>query len=236
LVKDSCGSVGNIYCFLDKLAITENIPTSVYSDCHGGISPVTFSRNEIRSAIGMLARCRSSQAKGQEQASTDLKAASGLKTAFTKNKSRLAKTLLMLQAVRQSEDRALKIAHYCSCFEILFGSASDKEAISHKIAERIAVFLGGSSLKERVAVFEDIRDAYGVRCAVFHGTFLKPASESKWGDLCVRCDDLLRATLRRILESTEYAAIFEADPEEFDEYFRDYIFGAYQARIGLSRD
>jgi hypothetical protein len=227
VVKDSSASVGSIYFMLNKLACIVENPSSLSSNCKGLVAPVTLQRDDIKSAIGLLQRYGLLQTKGHKPSPFGtVKRPRELRSAFLRDKSRLSKALLMLSVVRQCEDMALKIAHYCSCFEILFSSASDKEAISHKIAERIAVFLNGSA-NERVAVYEDIRDAYGVRCDVFHGAFLKSARESELERLCVRCDTLLRATLRRILESPEHAALFEDKVDKFDQYFRDCIFGAY---------
>jgi hypothetical protein len=133
----------------------------------------------------------------------------------------------MLQVVRQTEDIGLKIAHYGSCFEILFNSPSDQEGISHKLAERMAFFLF-SSADERVTAYEDIREAYRVRCEIFHGRFLGSDRQARLERISRRCDELLRETLCRILKSPEFAALFADKPKEFDQHFRDLIFGAYE--------
>jgi hypothetical protein len=131
----------------------------------------------------------------------------GFPSVFSADQSRLSKGLLMLQAGRQSEDMALKIAHYCACFEILFNSSSGTGEIAHQLAERMAFFLS-TSANERVAIYDDVKNAYNVRCEIFHGKFLKPKRQQSVEQTCVTCDDLLRKILHRILTSREFADLF----------------------------
>ena len=226
LVKDSCASVGNIYCiFHHGVAICD--PNNYCSSCKGDIKPVTFQSSEIKSAITLLGKHRTSLKTQKPPTPHGLKLTDDFPSAFSNSKSRLSKALLMLQVVRQAEDIGLKIAHYCSCFEILFNSPSDTEGIAHKLAERISFFLFASSA-ERVTAYDDIREAYRVRCEIFHGKFLGSKRQVVLDQISIKCDELLRKILNKILDSTENAALFSDKGDEFDQHFKDLILGTYQ--------
>ena len=226
LVKDSSASVGNIYCIFPH-SVAEGDPNIFCLGCKGNMAPVTFQREEIKSAVNTMASYRTSLKAQKFSTPNALKFTDTFTSEFSADKSRLSKALLMLQVVRQTEDIGLKIAHYCSCFEILFNSPDDMEGISHKLAERMTFFLS-SSVNERVNLYEAVREAYRVRCEVFHGKFLKPGRQAQLEQICVKCDELLRETLCRILKSPEFAALFTDKPEKFDRHFRDLIFRAYE--------
>lgn len=226
LVKDSCASVGNIYCIFHHGVATCN-PNNYCSSCKGDIKSVTFQRSEIKSAITLFGKYRTSLKTQKLPTQHGLKLTDDFPSVFSNSKSRLSKTLLMLQVVRKTEDIGLKIAHYCSCFEILFNSPTDTEGIAHKLAERISFFLFTSSV-ERVTAYDVIREAYRVRCEIFHGKFVGPKRQEILEQTSIKCDDLLRKILNRILESAENAALFSDKGDVFDQHFKDLILGTYQ--------
>jgi hypothetical protein len=232
LVKDSDAYIRNLLCITPKSVKFFNSLTS-FTSHKGETESVTFRREEVKEATGILNNYRTKMENEKLLNPEELKRTGGFPTAFTANSTRIAKALLMLQLVRESKDLALKIAHYCACFEILFLTKTEDGGITHLLAERMAFFIA-SSYKERAAVYEDVREAYRIRCGIFHGRFLKPKRQGQLERISSRCDDFLRATLRRILTSKEFADHFADKDEPFDNYFRDLMFGAFPSAVGAT--
>jgi Apea-like HEPN len=232
LVKDSDVYIRNLYFVTPKRLKFAN-SLNYFTSCRGEAAPVTFNRDEIKQAITLLNNYRDTVKKQKLLNPEEVKRTSGLPSSFIANKSRVARTLITLQVVRESKDLALKIAHYCSCFEILFLTKTEDGGITHLLAERMAFFLASSS-QERIAVYEDVREAYRIRCGIFHGKFLTPKRQEKLERISSRCDEFLRETIRRILTSREFADHFADKDEAFDNYFRDLIFGTFPSAVGAT--
>jgi hypothetical protein len=233
LIKDSDARIRNLHCITPKIVASSNDCLTDFTSHKGETEPVRFGRVEIKEAMGILDNYRVKVKSEKLLKPEELKRAGGFPTVFDANSTRVAKALLMLQLVRASKDLALKIAHYCACFEILFLTKTEDGGIIHLLAERMAFFIA-SSYKERAAVYEDLREAYRIRCGIFHGRFLKPKRQEQLERISSRCDDFLRATLQRILTSKEFADHFADKDEAFDNYFRDLMFGAFPSAVGAT--
>jgi hypothetical protein len=232
LVKDSDVYIRHVLCITPKSVKFFNSITS-FTSHKGEIESVTFSRDEIKKAMSVLDNYRTKVENEKLLNPKELKRTGGFPTAFSADQSRLAKALLVLQVVRESKDLALKISHYCACFEILFLTKTEDGGITHLLAERMAFFLS-SSYKDRTAVYEDVREAYRIRCGIFHGRFLGPERQEQLERISGRCDDFLRETLRRILTSKEFADLFADKEKPFNNYFRDLMFGAFPSAVGAT--
>jgi len=134
---------------------------------------------------------------------------------------RLERAFQFLGSARGTVNIFVKIAHYCSALEALF--CSDSNEISHKLAERIAVFLETSS-PMRVRLFRQIKEAYGLRSKVIHGA--KPRCEAE--DLlriCATLDEVVRRVLNRIIAKDDWKSFFEtANAEVFEKRFLEMQF------------
>jgi Apea-like HEPN len=136
--------------------------------------------------------------------------------------SRITRCLYFLQAARSADDPAVKSVFYCICFESLF--STDTSGVSHRVAERAAVFLGTNGT-ERRATYKDIHDLYGYRSTVVHGHPLKEKEEGKLRALVVLGDCYLRSTILKILGNDSLLALFEQNNvDEVREYFLDELF------------
>ena len=232
LVKDSDAFIRNVLCITPKSARIYNSITC-FTSHKGETESVIFSRDEIKKAMSVLDNYRTRVENEKLLKPAELERTGGFPTVFRADRSRLDRALTMLQAVRGSTDLALKIANYCACFEILFLTKTEDGGITHALAERMAFFLS-SSYAERVAVYEDVREAYRIRCGIFHGKFLKPKRQEQLERISSRCDDFLRETLRRILTSKEFADHFADKDDSFDNYFKDLMFGAFPSAVGAT--
>jgi hypothetical protein len=132
----------------------------------------------------------------------------------------LTRVSYFLNLARDCSDLSVKVAHYATCLEILF--STDSSEISHKLAERVALFLG-HTFEERKQLFNRIKSLYSVRSKVVHGDVFTKASVRKLREISLDADDLLRQLLRLILDSDALCALFEGSKEAREEYFIDLV-------------
>ena len=117
---------------------------------------------------------------------------------------------------------AFKIANYCSALETLFTTESTE--LAHKLAERVAFFLGERGHNRR-AVFATIKSAYNVRSKLVHGDTLKQNQIEGLPALSAECDVNLRTILLEIFNSEELKKIFDAHSDAIEDYFARLILG-----------
>ncbi|MEQ1917852.1 MAG: hypothetical protein ABL955_01525 [Elusimicrobiota bacterium] len=129
---------------------------------------------------------------------------------------RIGRAFKFLFATRTSSSTLLKVAYQCSFLEAMF--CTDSGEISHKIAERAAVFLG-SDMEERARVYRFLKKAYSVRSRVIHGGAISGDVEGLVGT-CVELDGILRRIMNRVLSNTEEWDLFmKTERDAFDEHF-----------------
>jgi hypothetical protein len=130
--------------------------------------------------------------------------------------TRLERALYFSQHARDSTDLGIKITNYCTTFESLF--SSDSHELSHKLAERIACFLG-SDFEERIKIYQEIKRAYNIRSKVIHGAFGSVTSDLD--TVSISCDNILRKAIKKILNEPEQFKYFreERTNEEMEKYF-----------------
>ena len=114
--------------------------------------------------------------------------------------TRLDRVIYYTQATRAAGNLGIKIANYITCFETLF--STDPSELAHKLSERIAVFVGDTS-RERIAIYEQVKKAYGIRSKTVHGDRLTAQQEASAANLAAQCDVMLRRTLLKVLGSPE---------------------------------
>jgi hypothetical protein len=136
--------------------------------------------------------------------------------------SRLGRAWWILETARMTADVALKIAHYVTCFEGLF--STDSSELVHKLSERIAWFLGATP-QERLSLFRTVKEAYAVRSKVVHGDKLSNKQFAGLRNVSDTCDDLLRRSLRKIMESNELRARFNGNPQELETFLLELVMG-----------
>jgi hypothetical protein len=139
-----------------------------------------------------------------------------------KGYTRTGRAMQFVVAARRAQDLAFKIANYCSALETLF--TTDSTELAHKLAERVAFFLGERGLIRR-DIFTTVKNAYNVRSKLVHGDTLRQNQIDVLSDLSVQCDGILRKVLWEIFNSEDLKRIFDAHNEAIEGYFTDLILG-----------
>jgi hypothetical protein len=139
-----------------------------------------------------------------------------------KGMNRLQRALYYIENARMCSDVGLRVASYMSCFEVLF--STDSAEISHKLAERVAVFVSQEPA-ERLKVYGQVKLAYSIRSKIVHGDELSNKQSGELLDLSRLCDDLLRKIILYILSSKEVANTFLLKNTELDQFFIGQIMG-----------
>ncbi|PHR56141.1 MAG: hypothetical protein COA44_08580 [Arcobacter sp.] len=146
---------------------------------------------------------------------------SSILKSFTEKKfSRIGRALRFIIAANREKHTAIKIAHYCSALESLF--STDNSELSHKLSERIALFLKNYGYDPFI-VFDDIKSFYNIRSKVTHGDSLQSKKADTIPELSKKCDSYLRCIINEILDDSKLIDIFEGTKEIQEKYFKELI-------------
>lgn len=134
--------------------------------------------------------------------------------------NRISRAFSFLFTARTCSDVLLKISLYMNAYECLF--TTNATEIAHKMAERVAYY-SGEDKKNRLAVFELIKDAYNVRSRYLHG---KESDEkttlAKIIDILTRLDSLTRRLFTKII--LEDSEMFLKKDHDLESYFSTLMF------------
>lgn len=182
-----------------KAVVTRNVFLDTACKADGTKPSTTFSRSELKTARGIIG----------EQPTIIVSPQPSVGKAV----SRLQRAWYFMQAARAHEDLGVKVANYCTCFESLF--STDPSELSHKLAERLAVFIGTE--KTRYELYGRIKKAYSLRSKVVHGSGGADLAALK--DAGVLCDDLARQIFLKIFQSSDLEELFgSGSNEKIEEY------------------
>lgn len=131
--------------------------------------------------------------------------------------SRIARSLYFISSARKELHPAIKISHYCSAFESLF--STDSVELSHKLSERIAIFLKAFEF-DPLIVFDEIKSFYTIRSKVTHGDSISDKKSKHMSVLSEKCDNYLRYIINAIIDDKNLKGIFDGNKEEFESYFK----------------
>jgi hypothetical protein len=136
--------------------------------------------------------------------------------------SRTARVSYFLDSARGDRDVAARIAAYCMCFETLF--STDTAGVSHRVAERTALFVGATGT-ERRAIYQDMKALYAIRSKLVHGSHIKGTALQSAPELSIRGDDYLRRCIRAILGDQTLLELFSGtNTDAIDHYFIERLF------------
>jgi len=136
--------------------------------------------------------------------------------------SRIVRCFEFLHCARTSYSIPLRVAHYCSAFEALFASTTTE--LTHRLSERIAHFVGKTA-EDRHKIYGLAKRAYNLRSQVVHGSSLSKDAIKEIFTTCTETDELLRITLRRIIDDTNLWSLLSSSNEEIDAYFLKRLMG-----------
>lgn len=135
-------------------------------------------------------------------------------TQVSSESQRVSRSLYFIGAARHTSDLGIKIAHYCTAYETLFSTAQTE--LAHQLSERVACFLS-TDLLERQALYKQVKNAYGIRSKVVHGSVLAGTKLSGLVDCSRQCDSIARRIFSAILEDSTKRALFSMNASEFDD-------------------
>lgn len=138
----------------------------------------------------------------------------------SKEVNRFARFLQFVKSARRESTPAIKIAQMCTALESLFATSTGE--LTHRLSERVALFLGGSA-DEMEDSYRLIKKAYAIRSQVTHGS---PISKSVAGSVTGLSEDLLnklRMIVLKILEEGNHSVVYGSD-ESIEAYFRRSLF------------
>lgn len=138
-----------------------------------------------------------------------------------KSFSRIGRSLSYINSARKEQNPALKIAHYCIALEALF--STDNSELTHKLSERVAIFLIDYDLKP-IDTYNEIRSYYKIRSSIMHGDYVKKNDMDNLSLTSQKCDKILRKIINAILNNPKTKEIFESNNETLTTYFNEKIF------------
>lgn len=140
---------------------------------------------------------------------------------INKQYSRIGRARRFISAARKEPHPAIKISHYCSAYESLF--SSDNAELSHKLSERVALFLKQNGY-EPMSVFDDMKSFYGIRSKVTHGDSIQESKEKELSTLSNKCDSYLRSIFSLILNDAKAQELFDEKKDKFERHFKELLF------------
>jgi hypothetical protein len=125
-----------------------------------------------------------------------------------------------VQNARISSDLGIKIANYCSALETLF--TNDITELSHKLAERVSLFLE-SEIEKRKDIFKVVKKAYDFRSKVVHGAMLDKKQLENFQTLTTKLDDICRRVVTYCYTTEDSDHVFMLSVDKQEEYFLNLI-------------
>lgn len=143
---------------------------------------------------------------------------STLFNSFTNMKfTRIGRAMRFVRAAIREQHPAVKLSHYCTAFESIF--STDNSGLSHKLSERVAIFLRGYEY-DPIEVFDNFKEFYNIRSSVTHGSSLKLSKENQLSSLSCLCDQYLRTIIKIITQDSELRELFDGGEKELDKFFK----------------
>ncbi|MCI3146184.1 hypothetical protein C5137_07565 [Bacillus cereus] len=137
--------------------------------------------------------------------------------------NRIERFNYFLQSTRTQTHLPSRIGMYCTLLEILL--STDKDEITHKIAERLAKILG-ETYEERLEIFTFIKTAYAIRSSTFHGDKLprKLRDTDKLKEMASKFDEYLRKLFSFILSKKNVIELYSKDNnDDLNAWFKELI-------------
>jgi hypothetical protein len=201
---------------VDGVSWTKNYLAAASSFSDG----YSYKVKEVQMSIDELTRW--GQAEDLVEGYLSEAGSSSMRFMMEKGYTRSGRAMQFIVAARRAQDLAFKIANYCSALETLF--TTDSAELAHKLAERVAFFLGERG-RDRREVFASIKSAYNVRSKLVHGDTLKQNQIDALPVLSAECDGALRIILWEIFNSEDLKKIFDTHNDAIEDYFAGLIFG-----------
>lgn len=180
--------------------------SEMFSFSSGEIKPIEFSVPEISFAKSNFI---SSNIDEYDEESFGGKLPNSNHLFKSQGSERFTRAYYFTLKARTSSIAPTKVILYCMALECLF--TTSKSEVNHKVAERVAVLLGGNEQTTK-ELYHLIKKAYNYRSTLVHGQHLK-GSEDEIQEISARLDDVIRELIVNKYD------VFEKNDKEIDEYF-----------------
>jgi len=193
---------------------TSNAIFSHTSTSDGEIKEVLFNQVEIDRAIKYYDKYKIKHENFQSEVMNKFE------NPLYKGTDRIERAFYFLGNARNTQVLPNKVINYCSLLECLF--TNDSSELTHKVAERFALYLSGN-FEEKKQNYFLARELYKIRSKAIHGQ----AVGTKTNDMKSRLidiDERVRKILVSSANSDNNSGIFSLKNEDFDNWFLDLIF------------
>ncbi|MGF9603565.1 hypothetical protein ABEW95_17395 [Bacillus subtilis] len=219
LIKDNSVSVQQGFIYFKNEGkphlVSSNVRTPVFFNSKGQREQVGFTNEELRWIADFISGMNYEYAE---------KANDEMSMLVSTISNRIERFNYFLQSTRVETHLPSKISMYCTLLETLL--STDKEAITHKISERLARILGNNH-QERIEIYDFIKSAYDVRSSTIHGSKLnkKYKNIDKIKELSSKFDDYIRSLfVDHILSDEKLNRLYtEDDNEKLNVWFKELI-------------
>lgn len=109
--------------------------------------------------------------------------------------SSFQRAFYFLDVARKTDFLPAKIANYISVLECLFAVSGEN---THKTAERAAFFIGKNN-EDRIKIFKDVVNTYGVRSKYVHGSEINSKTHNTLPDVSKMIDSIVRKVLIKFM-------------------------------------
>lgn len=145
-------------------------------------------------------------------------------TMMTSETLRYSRFTGFVDAGRSISDVAMKIAQYCSGMEALVSTAQTE--LSHQVSERVSAVLEPPGEK-RIALFKQVKEAYGFRSKAVHGATFKPKDAERLKECARRVDQVCRDLVLAYFDSENgFRAAIEKSEQATTEFFINRVLGS----------
>jgi hypothetical protein len=96
--------------------------------------------------------------------------------------------------------------------------------MAHKLSERVAFFLAETP-PQRSEIFKQVKAAYNIRSKAVHGDKISKKLADQAASISVRCDEMLRNALDKILTTPHWGEIFSGSSRVMEEYLTSLVLG-----------
>jgi hypothetical protein len=199
-IKDNSVNTSNLLTYLPSRTYTfTKFKNNLYSNATGKYEMTSFSYDELMetSKIFDIYTKYSTGEYIERQSLNNIDPGAFNFKAYNKN-NRIERVINFLIIARTKSFLPLRIAFYMTVFESLF--TTDFSELSHKIAERTALYVSGSP-EVKMKNYNVVKRAYDVRSKYFHGQVLAKNKDdiNNLIQLSTDIDSLLRTILKKVL-------------------------------------
>ena len=223
LVKDNAvdPDIGWLVLDIDgDTAVNNNRWSTLFSRADGSTAVTEFTRDELARATA--APLDPDDFGAGEPVAIGVPGASDPRvTQLSYGSLRFQRFLYFVNAARGTKDVAIKIALYCSGLEAIV-STSHAE-LTHQVSERAAILLRRRG-EERLAIFRDMKSAYGMRSKAVHGAAFRDRDHEALIAGSIRLDAICREVALAYFAQDDFRQALGGNDENFGAFWTQKLF------------